>query len=283
MPRAEQFSAAIADLGEGAYWDDRIRQFRMVDLLRGDVLTLDDSGAETRTHVSKIASVLRPRTGGGYLVGVENGAQYLTGDLEPSGAPIIAFTADGVRMNDGGCDPQGRCYIGSMAYDETPGAGALYRFDPDGTVTRVLTGVTVSNGIQWNADGSRVFFNDTATGRIDVFDFDSSDGTFHDRRDFATVPHGGGSPDGMAIDVEDGIWIALWGGSAVHRYDPDGTLTEVIELPVSKITCPAFGGPDRRTLYITTANIDVTSEPAAGAVFTAEVGVTGAVPYAFAG
>lgn len=283
MAAAEQFSAPVAGLGEGAYWDDRTNRFMMVDLLQGDILTLDASGRETRTHVDKIVSVLRRRTRGGFVVGVERGIRFLTDDLEPDGEVITAFDTDGIRMNDGGCDPQGRFYVGSMAYAEGPGAGTLYRFDADGTVAPVLPSVTVSNGVQWSADGSRVFYNDTPTRRIAVYDFDAGDGSFHDQRDFVTLPDGVGSPDGMAIDSEDGLWVALWGGSAVHRYDAAGELTEVIELPASKVTCPTFGGPDGRTLYVTTASLDVPDEPAAGAVFRADVGVTGAPAHPFAG
>lgn len=283
MVAAEQFSAPIAGLGEGAFFDDRTGRFMMVDLLRGDILTLDDSGEPTRTHIDTIAAVLRRRASGGFVVGVERGIRFLTDDLEPEGELITAFDSAEVRMNDGGCDPQGRLYVGSMAYAEARGAGTVYRFDADKSVTPVLAPVSVSNGIQWSADGSRVFYNDTPTGRVAVFDFDAADGSLHDQRDFVVLPQGVGSPDGMAIDSEDGIWVALWGGSAVHRYDAAGKLSEVIELPASKVTCPTFGGPDKRTLYVTTASLDVPDEPAAGAVFRADVGVSGATPYAFAG
>lgn len=283
MTAAEQFSAPVAGLGEGAFWDDRTDRLMMVDLLQGDILTLDDDGAASRTHVDKLVTVIRRRAGGGFVVGVERGIRFLTDDLQPTGDLITAFDTDGIRMNDGGCDPQGRLYVGSMAYSEEPGAGTLYRFDPDGSITPVLAPVTISNGIQWSADASLVFYNDTPVPRVAVFDFDAENGTLHDQRDFVTLPDGAGSPDGMAIDSEDGIWIALWGGAAVHRYDSGGKLSEVIELPASKVTCPTFGGPDRRTLYVTTAALDVGDEPAAGAVFRADVGVTGAVPYAFGG
>ncbi|GAB3924085.1 calcium-binding protein [Microlunatus endophyticus] len=283
MVAAEQFSPPVAGLGEGAFWNDRTSRFMMVDLLRGDILTLDENGEASRTHVDTIASVLRRRTAGGFVVGVERGVRFLDDDLEPLGDVLSAFDTDGIRMNDGGCDPQGRLYVGSMAYAEAAGAGTLYRFDHDHAIGTVLGSVTVSNGVQWSADGSRVFYNDTATGRIAVFDFDGTDGSFHDQRDFVVLPEGVGAPDGMAIDAEDGLWVALWGGSAVHRYDADGKLTEVIGFPASKVTCPTFGGPDKATLYVTTASLDVLDEPHAGAVFRADVGVTGAPVYAFAG
>ena len=155
-------------------------------------------------------------------------------------------------MNDGGCDPQGRFYCGTMAYAETPGAGTLYRLDPDGGVSVTLRDVTISNGLQWNRAGDTVFYADTPTGRVDRFDFDPASGAFTDRRTFTEIS-GGGYPDGMAIDEEDGIWVALWGGSAVHRYDRAGRLDLVVDLPVSNVTACAFGGPELRTLYITTS------------------------------
>jgi sugar lactone lactonase YvrE len=148
----------------------------------------------------------------------------------------------------------------------------------------VLEGVTISNGLQWSADGSRVFYNDTPTGRIDVFDFDGDTGRFSARRPFVALGEGL-NPDGMAIDTEDGVWIALWGGSAVHRYDSSGRLSEVIDLPVSHVTACAFGGAGRSTLYITTSRLglEAGAEPEAGAVFTARTGITGARPFAWAG
>lgn len=284
--RAEQFSAPVAGLGEGPLWDDRIGALRMVDLLRGDILTLDGSGDADRIHVGTVATVIRPRRSGGYVIGVERGIACFDADLQPSGQPVIAFDTPGLRMNDGGCDPQGRFYVGTMAYDGQQGAGTLYRFDPDGSVTPVLTSVTISNGIQWSADGTRVYYNDTPTRRIAVFDFDVADGTLSGGRDFVRLPEDlPGNPDGMAIDAEDGVWIALWGGSAVHRYDRDGRLSAVVEVPAGKVTCPTFGGPDHDRLYITTASLDTSpqDEPGAGAVFVAEPGVRGAVVQPFAG
>ena len=130
-------------------------------------------------------------------------------------------------MNDGGCDPQGGFYCGSMAYDETPGAGTLYRLNPDGRVEVILREVTISNGLQWDAAGDTVFYADTPTCRVDRFDFEPASGGFTGRRTFAEIV-GGGHPDGMAIDVEDGIWVALWGGSAVHRYGSHGRLDLVV-------------------------------------------------------
>jgi sugar lactone lactonase YvrE len=187
-------------------------------------------------------------------------------------------------MNDGGCDPQGRFYCGTMAYDETTGAGSLYRLDPDRGVTVVLTDVTISNGLQWTAAGDTALYVDTPTGRVDSFDFDGGSGTFANRRPFVSIS-GPGQPDGMAIDEEDGIWVALWGGRAVHRYDANGHLDLVVELPVSQVTACTFGGPDRRSLFITTSRdgVEPDDQPEAGSVFRFETDVRGAVPHAYAG
>jgi sugar lactone lactonase YvrE len=188
-------------------------------------------------------------------------------------------------MNDGGCDPQGRFYCGTMAYDETPGAGTLYRLDPDLSVHVVLTRVTISNGLQWPADGRHVYYNDTPTGRVDRYDFNPATGTFGDRTNLATLEPDQGAPDGMALDADGGVWVALWGGAAVHRYDATGALTDRIELPARQVTACAFGGPDGTTLFITTSRegLGSAAEPEAGAVFAAETGVRGAPVYTFAG
>jgi sugar lactone lactonase YvrE len=171
-----------------------------------------------------------------------------------------------------------------MAYAETPGAGTLYRLDPDGSVQVTLRNVTISNGLQWNRAGDTVCYADTPTGRVDRFDFDAASGAFTNRRTFSEIA-GGGHPDGMAIDEEDGIWVALWGGGAVHRYDATGRLDLVVELPVSNVTACAFGGPDLRTLFITTSRqgLNGDDQPEAGAVFRYEAGVRGAPQHAYGG
>ena len=204
-------------------------------------------------------------------------------EIQQTALPPV-FTDPLIRMNDGGCDPQGRFYCGTMAYAETPGAGTLYRLDPDGSVHVTLREVTISNGLQWNRVGDTVFYADTPIGRVDSFSFDPASAAFTDRRTFTEIS-GSGQPDGMAIDEEDGIWVALWGGSAVHRYDLTGRLELVVDLPVSNVTACAFGGPELKTLFITTSRsgLDSGDQPEAGAVFRYDAGVRGAPQHAFAG
>ena len=186
-----------------------------------------------------------------------------------------------MRMNDGGCDPDGRFYCGSMAYDQSAGAAALYRLDPDRSVHVVLEGLTISNGLEWSPDGARAYYVDTATRRLDVFDYDLASG-LSGRRPLVEI---GGDPDGLTVDARGGVWVALCGGGAVHGYTPEGGLAEVVDVPTPKVTACTFGGPRLDELYITTSreHVDPADDPLAGALFRAEVGVAGLPARGFAG
>jgi sugar lactone lactonase YvrE len=282
--QAELFTEPCTFHGEGPFWDATSGRLLLVDMLAGAVVEVDTDGGTRRHQLAGVAAAVRGRRAGGYVLATENTFMLLGPDLTQQAVLPSVFTDPLIRMNDGGCDPQGRFYCGTMAYAETVGAGTLYRLDPDGTVHVTLRNVTISNGLQWNRDGDSVFYIDTPTGRVDRFAFDPASGAFTGRRTFTEIT-GGGSPDGMAIDEEDGIWVALWGGSAVHRYDPDGRLDVVVDLPVSKVTACTFGGPDLRTLFVTTSRqgLDPVDQPEAGAVFCYEAGVRGAPQHAFAG
>ena len=176
-------------------------------------------------------------------------------------------------MNEGAADPDGRFYCGSMAYDTRAGAAALYRLDPDGSVAVVLEGVTISNGLDWSPNGSQAYYNDTPTRRTDVFDYDIDAG-LTGRRIFARVD---GHPDGLVVDSEGGVWVALYGGGAVQRFAPDGSLDAVVELPVTKVTGCTFGGPRLDELFITTSREGLApgDEPRAGSLFRVAPGVRG--------
>lgn len=277
--RAEQLTDPIAHHGEGPMWDSRLDQLVSVDLLRGDVLfTTADGMLVERRHVGEVAACVVPRRQGGHAVATERGFLLLDDD---GGVEELADVWDdpGVRMNDGACDPQGRFYCGSMAYDAAPRRGALYRLDPDRSVHRVLCGVTISNGLGWSPDGATAYFVDSPTQRIDTLVFDGD--RLHRRRLVEIAPETG-MPDGLTVDADGGIWVALWQGGAVHRYTAEGQLDEVIELPVRQPTSCAFGGDGLGTLFITTSAQDC-PEPLAGALFTCEPGVRGLETLAFAG
>lgn len=284
MARAEQVTDSCCYHGEGPFWDERAARLRFVDMLAGDVVTLLPTGTVTRRHIADVAAVVRSREQGGYLVAVERGFALLDDDWNHI-ETVRAFDSPTVRMNEGNVDPQGRFYCGSMAYDVASGAGSLYRFDPDRSVHAVLESVSIPNGLQWSADGSRALHADTGTGRIDAYDVDSDAGLLLDPRPFITVDGADGAPDGTAMDDEGGLWVALWGGGAVRRYDADGRLSEVVDLPVTNVTSCAFAGAGSSALYITTSRqgVDPSAEPSAGAIFRVDVGARGIPQVLFAG
>ena len=286
MTKATQVTDVVTYHGEGPYWDAAAGRLLLVDMLAGAVVEFEPGSRAVRHGFGGVAAVIRRRTQGGFVLAVERGFRVLDDDLQPVGDVQGVFDDPAIRMNEGGCDPQGRLYLGTMAYEATEGAGTLYRTDADRTVHEVLPGVTISNGLQWRADGQAVFYNDTPTHRISRFAFHAASGTFGDRETVVEIPEDQGNPDGLAIDVEGGLWCALYGGHAVHRYDQDGTLTQVVELPARDVTSCTFGGPDGTTLFITTSRDgwgDEHAEPQAGAVFAHEAGVRGAEQYSFAG
>jgi sugar lactone lactonase YvrE len=278
--QAEQVTDPVAYHGEGPVWSPRWGGLYWLDMLAGDVLSLTTDGAVHRRHVASVVATIRPRSRGGAVIGVERGfaLEDADGTLTHLGE---LWTDDGLRMNEGGCDPDGRFYCGSMAYDKRPGAGALYRLDADGSVRKVLEGVTVSNGLDWSPDGSLAYYNDTDTRRVDVFGYDRDTG-LRGRRPFASVP---GRPDGLTVDAEGGVWVALSDAGVVRRYTADAALDEVVELPVTKVTACTFGGQNLDQLFITTSreNLDPGDEPLAGSLFRAIVGVSGLPVREFAG
>jgi sugar lactone lactonase YvrE len=279
--RAEQVTEPVAFHGEGPAWSPRWGGLRFVDMLAGDVLHLAADGSVARRHVDDVAAALRPRHGGGAVIGVRRGFALEEADGSLTHQPPL-WTGDDIRMNDGGCDPDGRFHCGSMAYDERPGAGALYRLDPDGSVTVVLEGVTISNGLEWTPDGTRAYYVDTPTREISVFAYDRDAG-LHDRRPFARVE--GGLPDGLTVDAEGGVWVALYDGHAVRRYDPAGNLDVQIDVPAGRVTACTFGGDDLDRLFITTSREGLESgrDPTAGALYAADPGVRGQPAREFAG
>ena len=275
MPRAEQITPSVTYHGEGAVWHEGLGGLRWVDMLEGDVLALDEaSGSVSRLHVdSPVAAVVRPRTAGGFVVALEKAiAAYDAHGAREWVTPQLWDEA--IRFNEGGVDPRGRLLVGQMAYDAAEGVSSMFRLNPDRSVEKLFGGLTVSNGLGFTADGALAYYADSHTGRIDVFDV-SDDGELRDRRPFATIPEGAGSPDGLAVDAEGGVWSALYNGHAVHRYDASGRLSEVVEIGAARVTSCALtpGG----TLYVTTSRegLEPHEEPPAGALFRAEVGVAG--------
>jgi len=281
---AEQHTDPVANHGEGPVWFAEAGELHWVDMLAGDVLTLASDGSIQRRNVGSVAAAVRPRITGGFVVALERGFALDDGDGTPLRVMAELWSDAGVRMNEGGCDPDGRFYCGSMAYDGTRGAGALYRLDIDGTVTTVLTGCTISNGLDWSPDGARAYYVDTANQRVDVFDYDRSAGLTQ-RRTFVVIDPVDGAPDGLTVDAEGGVWVALWGGSHVRRYSPDGRLDLVVEVPATQVTACTFGGQNLDQIFVTTSRlgVDRATEPLAGAVFRYSTAVSGLPPRPYVG
>jgi sugar lactone lactonase YvrE len=282
---AELISDARAQLGEGPIWDARTGELLWVDIMAGMVHRLDpETGADRSFDVGQPVGAVVPRASGGYAFALRDG--FAVGDdagLELV-APVDEHRPD-IRMNDGACDPLGRFWAGTMHLDETRGAGALYRLDPDGRVETVLTDVTISNGVGWCPDAEHMYYVDTPTRGVDAFDFDAASGAIENRRRLATIEEGAGMPDGLVVDAEGCLWVALWEGWAVRRYSPEGELLAAVAVPAARVTKAAFGGTSLDRLYVTTAMPDAPdpAQPHAGGVFAADPGVHGLPPQPYAG
>ncbi|KQX05204.1 MULTISPECIES: SMP-30/gluconolactonase/LRE family protein [unclassified Leifsonia] len=283
--RAENITGPVSHHGEGPVWSESWGGLRFVDLTEGALLTLEADGASVRRLDigSPVAGFVRPRANGGYIVATERGLGL--SDV-PDAAPtrtVELWTDPGIRMNDGTTDPLGRLYAGSMSYEEKTGTASLYRVETDLSASVVLDSVTISNGIAFSPGGALCYYADTPTGRIDVFDH--VDGALRNRRPFVEIDEATGYPDGFTVDADGRVWVALWSGSAVHAYEPDGSLGAVVELPVSQVSACTFGGSDLRTLYITTSRqgFSPEEEPEAGSLFAVQPGATGLPVVPFAG
>jgi sugar lactone lactonase YvrE len=283
--QAELVLDARANLGEGPLWDARSGELLWVDIMVGIVHRFDlASGVDRAFDVGQPVGAVVPRASGGYAFALRDG--FAVGDAGGVTvvAPIETDRLD-VRMNDGACDSRGRFWAGTMQLENERGAGALFRLDATGAAETMLTGVTVSNGIAWSPDDATMYYVDTTTRGIDSFDFDVDTGTIAGRRRLATIEKSAGHPDGLIVDAEGCLWVALWEGWAVRRYAPDGTLLGIVEIPAARVTKPAFGGDALDELYVTTASPDERddAQPHAGGIFRARPGVRGLAPHAYTG
>jgi sugar lactone lactonase YvrE len=282
LPEADLFVDARARLGEGPVWDDRSGRLVWVDIEGRAIHSTDiASGSTTSLPMPLPVGIAVPRRSGGFVAALEDGFHAVDADGRTQLVAPIDNEGGRLRFNDGACDPAGRFLAGTMAYDyaNAPGAGALYRLDPDLRVTRLLDDVSISNGLGWSPDGGTMYYVDTPTRRIDAFDYDVATGAISRRRRFAEID-GVGRGDGLCVDVEGAVWVALWPGWSVRRYLADGTLDAILPVPVAEVSSCVFGGPALDQLFITTAwstlsDADREAQPHAGSLFRASVGVRG--------
>jgi sugar lactone lactonase YvrE len=243
---AEPVGSVRARLGEGPRWDAGAEQLLWVDI-EGEML---HAGSRSIPCGAKVCAVA-PWEGDTVLVALADAlAAVDVSDGSVRRLVGVPHRQRGMRCNDGACDAAGRFWIGTMAEDLTPGAGALYRYDPDGALHTLLNGITLSNGLGWDAEGRRMYYIDSPTQRIDVLDFDGASGMISNRRSFAAIPAADGIPDGLAVDDEGGVWVALFGGGEVRRFSVDGVLSGRVEVPAAKVTACCFAGS---RLFVTTA------------------------------
>ena len=280
---------AHASVGEGPTWDEQTNTLVWVDIMGHGVHVYDPAtGRDRAIDVGQPVGAAGLRQGGGLVLALRDGLGLLDADLRTVRmVSDVEAEVPANRFNDGKCDPAGRFWAGTMAFAVTPAAGALYRMDAEYRVTRMLTGVTLSNGLDWTADNRQMYYIDSPTQGVDVFDFDLERGKLGARRRVISILADEGLPDGMTVDAEGGIWVALHGSGSVRRYLPDGRLDRVIRVPNAKlVTCCAFGGPDLSDLYITSMSYGLSAEelreqPLAGALFRCRPGVQGRPPHRF--
>jgi sugar lactone lactonase YvrE len=280
---AEPVGDVAAVLGEGPYWRPEDEALLWVDAARGLLHMTRVQLGETITIELDTVSAAFPAVGGGLVTA--GGHRLMLRAIRPgegwAGRIIAEAPArDGVRFNDASVDPAGRVWVGSMDIKEKEPLGTLYRLDSGGTLTPVVKGATVSNGIGWSPDGTRMYYNDSPMRRIDMFDYDQATGEAYQGRMFADLSGADGVPDGLTVDADGYVWVAMFAGGALRRFTPAGHQDAVIPLPVSQPTSCAFGGPGMADLFVTTAYRDLSeaqraAEPLAGRLLRLRPGPVG--------
>jgi sugar lactone lactonase YvrE len=297
---ADVLVAAGCELGEGPVWSVAEQRLYWVDILGARVHSCTANGGDRRDfgtdrHVGCVAL----RAGGGLLLAARDRFEWRDATGQLTRTVDLPQRDPELRFNDGACDPAGRFLAGTMAYRVRRGAGTVYRLDPAGAVTPLLPGVSISNGLAWSADGRTLYYVDSPLraddpgtappGAVDAFDYDPDTGALSHRRTAVTIPYREGTPDGLTVDADGCLWVALnRGGAAVRRYAPTGELLATVSVPVPQVTSCAFGGSALDTLYITTAreNMDVATMaryPLSGSLFAVRPGVTGVPEHLYAG
>jgi sugar lactone lactonase YvrE len=263
----------LAEIGEAPMWDSNGRCLWFVDIPVGAIYRYDplSRSCEKRTVGLAIGAAI-PRVDGGLVLALEDGIHLFDWDTATDEF-ALSIESDNplIRLNDAKCDPRRRLWVGTMATDFRQGVSSLYRVGPDEAVP-VLSGCSLPNGFGWSPDGLRMYFVDSIKRRIDVLDYDPETGKATERRPWVVVDEAMGYPDGITVDAEGCVWVALYGSGQVVRYDPSGTAIGTMQFPVQKVTSACFGGDDLDDLYVTSARFGLTpseleSQPLAGATF----------------
>lgn len=278
-----------ARLGEGPLWHGG--RLYWLDITGRALYTYDPSTGEERSiRLPHMLGAVAPRERGGLVAALSSGFAFLdelTGEVTPIADPEAGEPR--TRFNDGKCDPAGRFWAGTMGMNLEPDLGALYVLHADGSVEKKLAGVSISNGIAWSPDRGTMYYIDSPTHEVAAFDYDPGTARIANRRTAVAIDPNEGLPDGMAVDENGNLWIALFGGGAVVCHDPrTGGRLAKLDVPAANTTACAFGGPDLDDLYITTARDSLSAaqaakEPLAGCLFVARPGVRGLPAYCYRG
>ena len=272
---------AKAVLGEGPVWRAETQALVWVDIESASVCCFYPATGENKTwDVGEKPGLAVPAEKGDLILGTSVGFVRLdlaSGELSPIIDPEQDLPNN--RFNDGKVDPEGRLWAGTMGMNEAPNVGSLYRLNRNLSAEKLFDQVSISNGMAWTSDHKTFYYIDSPTRRVDVFDCDMAGGSVSNRRTAFELPSGMGYPDGMCIDNEGMLWVALWQGWGVARFEPDGTLLAKIEVPVECVTSCCFGGENWDELYITTSSRDLdrtgrAEQPLAGGVFRCKPGVS---------
>jgi sugar lactone lactonase YvrE len=288
----EVVAPAGAQLGERPVWDPNQDCLVWVDITTGNLHRFaPGEGNAILGSPGVPVGAAAPRANHGYILATASGFQLTDADGSPAGPPQRPpGMPDNTRFNDGACDALGRFWAGTESWDMKTPIASLYRLDPDGSVTEMLTGIAESNGLGWSPDGTVFYYTDSGedVSRVRAFSFDLEAGKLGDEYDLIRFAPGDGEADGLVVDAEGCLWIAMWEGSCVRRYSPAGDLLALYPVPVSRPTCPGFGGQELDELYLTTAWEGMTSEqraaePLAGHLLRARPGVCGLPPACYGG
>ncbi|MCA1900345.1 MAG: SMP-30/gluconolactonase/LRE family protein [Chloroflexi bacterium] len=286
--KAELLFDAQAALGEGPAWDAKSQTLYWVDILEKRIY----AGSRVVAQLERFIGCLAPRRGGGLIAALSDGAgSSFFVDLQPDTArqSVLAAVHEPAanRFNDGKCDPAGRFLAGTMAMNESDPTGALYSFDGK-RVVKLFGGATISNGLTWSPDYKTFYYIDTPTRKVQAFDYDLATGQVANPRAAIQIPASLGWADGMTSDAEGNLWIAMWGGAQVTRWNPQtGRLLEQIPVPALQTSSCAFGGKDMNELYVTSARkgmsaSDLKKYPLSGGLFKVETKVAGLPAFEFA-
>lgn len=275
-----------AIVGEGSLWDVINQQLLWVDILDHKIYSFDPkNGSNTGFDFGQDIGTVVITESEQWAYADQNGINFFnpqTGQIKEGPKP--EEDNPGIRFNDGKCDPRGTFWAGTMAYNAAEGAGTLYEFDAKGRVKIKIKRTTISNGLAWSGNGTKFYFIDSLTYEIHQYSYDKSTGGISNKRVVSVINKEMGLPDGMTIDEEDHLWIALFDGGKVVRINPEmGKIVYEIILPVLKVTSCAFGGVNLNELYITSASYLMEKEelekyPLSGSLFRADVPFKGVLP-----